>query len=625
MEVIEKIRIILKDGNIEKLQKYSNNTISNIFVEILQKDLTNFSYDKDIDYLYLLVKLLPNYLKDNHKLVHAEEQLKLIHQKMKTYLVQKPGNIEKTNHNYKLLKNMINSIELIQMSILYDYTDKYDGSKYKLLDYIIFYLKNISVFNDALNRFPYLVNYFDKNDKNIILSVCEEYIKEVVNYTKENGIDNIIYYDEVISSILKSKIFMFDIVDKQTILKKIKESLKEIKKEKYRKTFYLNSLIEKINKQDNILDDSYLEYKYNIPTYFNEAIKCEVRKIVNNYSISKDRTIIDDYILTFDGEDAKEIDDALSIKILDNGNILLGVHIADPTDIIDKDSIIFEEAAKRTTSIYLSDKTYSMFPKKISTDIVSLNEGKYRPATTYYFEFNKNGVVVNSKFIKSIIKVNRNMTYDDFNKLLLKNGNDRLKTTIDNLSKVSNILQTYYYKDPLYETVNRSENNITNTNIVGTSNGEKVIESSMIFTNHMVAKYFVDNNLPFSFRNHYINIDVVNRLDKLKNNIIKKNNDKAYLGYIEMVKNMYPKAFYDVESKGHAGLGIDTYCHITSPLRRLADVIGLICLDKLYFNEYNDEDIEQIRKMVLKYSNIINEKRSSIEKFSKQYELNKEI
>ena len=124
-------------------------------------------------------------MKDKHKLVHAEDQLKLIHQKMKTYLVQKPGNIEKTNHNYKLLKNMINNIELIQMSILYDYTDKYDGSKYKLLDYILFDLKNISVFNDALNRFPYLVNYFDKNDKNIILSVCEEYIKEVMNYTKE--------------------------------------------------------------------------------------------------------------------------------------------------------------------------------------------------------------------------------------------------------------------------------------------------------------------------------------------------------------------------------------------------------------------------------------------------------
>ena len=414
---------------------------------------------------------------------------------------------------------------------------------------------------------------------------------------------------------------MFDIVDKQTILKKIKESLKEIRKEKYRKTFYLNSLIEKINNEDNILDNSYLEYKYNIPTYFNEAINCEVRKIVNNYSISKDRTIVDDYILTFDGEDAKEIDDALSIKLLENGNMLLGVHIADPTDIIDKDSIIFDEAAKRTTSIYLSDKSYSMFPEKISTDIVSLNEGKYRPAITYYFEFDKKGKVINSKFIKSIIKVNRNMTYDDFNKIMTINGNDRLKITVDNLSNVSNILQRYYYKDPLYETVNRSENNITNTNIVGTSSGEKVIESSMIFTNHMVSRYFVENKLPFIFRNHSSNIEVIKRLDKLKNNIIKENNDKAYLGYIEMLKNMYPKAFYDIKCKGHAGLGIDTYCHITSPLRRMADVIGLICLDNLYFNQYDEKNIDNVKKMVLKYSKRINEKRNSIEKFSKEYEL----
>ena len=91
-----------------------------------------------------------------------DEKLKLIHQKIKTYLVQKPGNLDKTNHNYKILKNMINDIEMIQMSILYDYVQKYEGSKYELIDYIIFETNNISLFNDALNRFPFLVNYFDK-------------------------------------------------------------------------------------------------------------------------------------------------------------------------------------------------------------------------------------------------------------------------------------------------------------------------------------------------------------------------------------------------------------------------------------------------------------------------------
>ena len=617
----EKFKNYLKKSDIEKIKTYNKKGVANKLLCVLEEEMSDFSYEKDIDYLNTLFNILPEYIEANNSKSNCYKKLKIIHQQMKTYLVQKPGTIEKSNHNYKLLKNIINKVELIQMSILYDYVDKYDGSKYRLIDYIIFDLKNISVFNDALNRFPYLVNYFDKNDKNLIVSVCDAYINEVLNYSKESGIDNIIYFDEVINNILKSDIFIFDVVDKQTILKKIKDNIKNIKKEKNRKVFYLNSLIEKINNEDIKNNNSYLEYKYNINSNFNEAINSEVRKIVTNYSISKERKEIDDYILTFDGIDAKEIDDALSVKTLDNGNIILGVHIADPTEIIDKDSILFDEASKRTTSIYLSDKTYSMFPEKISTDLISLKEGNYRPSITYYFEFDKNGILINYNFIKSIINVNKNMTYDDFNKILKMQSNDKLFMTINNLNNVSLILQKYYNKDPLYEQINRSESNITNTNIIGSTSGERVIESSMIFTNYIVSKYFCDNNLPFIFRNHTFDKKVIDRLEKLKNNIIKDDNDKAYLGYIEMVKNMYPKAVYEINNKGHFGLGIGSYCHITSPLRRMADVVGLLCLDRLYFNEYNKEDIEKVKNLVLKQSEKINEKRNAIEKFSKEYEL----
>ena len=87
----------------------------------------------------------------------------------------------------------------------------------------------------------------------------------------------------------------------------------------------------------------------------------------------------------------KEVIDDLSIDIKENGNLLLGVHIADPLDLIDIDSIIFEETSKRTTSIYLSDKTIPMFPEEIGSDLASLKEKNYRPAISYYFEFDKNG------------------------------------------------------------------------------------------------------------------------------------------------------------------------------------------------------------------------------------------
>ena len=126
-----------------------------------------------------------------------DEKLKNIHQNLKKNLVQKPGDIDKSNKNYKLFKNLINEVEMIQMSIMYDYIDKYEGSKYELIDYIIFELKNISVFNDALNRFPFLVNYFDKDNKNLIVSVTDAYIDEVLNYSTFTGPDNITYFDPI--------------------------------------------------------------------------------------------------------------------------------------------------------------------------------------------------------------------------------------------------------------------------------------------------------------------------------------------------------------------------------------------------------------------------------------------
>lgn len=623
MDKIDKIRKIVKEDKVEELNKYSNDSVAIMFLKILQDDLSSFSYDKDIevDYLYRIINLLPQYLQNNPKGYKADEYLKLIHQKIKTFLVQKPGYIEKTNHNYKVFKNMINDVELIQMSILYNYENKYQGSKYKLINYIIFELKSIPVFNDALNRFPHLVNYFDQDDTNLIITVTDQYISKVMKYTKDKGIDDIIYYDQIITSILKSKEFMFDVIDKQTILKKVKESLNNLNGEKERKTFYLNLLVEKINGKEETLSNSYLEYKYKIPTYFNPAINSEVRRIKDNYSISKGRKIIDDYILSFDGEDASEIDDSLSIDVNEKGSIVLSVHIADPLDLISEDSIIFEEAAKRTTSIYLSDTTYSMFPKELSTDLVSLKEKNYRPATTYVFEFDKNGNFINYEFFKSIIKVNRNLTYGDFNHILSMNSTDKLTDTINKLSFVSTILQNYYSVDPLYGKINRGASNITNTNITGTTGGEKVVESSMIFTNHIVAKYFKEKKLPFMFRNHVINNkDYTNRLNHLKESIAKESDSEGYIRYIEMVKNFYPKAFDEVICRGHDGLGLKEYCHITSPLRRFEDVINLICLDKFYFNEYNKDTTEEVKQLVIKHSRNINRKRNSIEKFSDEYE-----
>lgn len=627
MEVKERIKKIIKEDNIEMLTKYKDSTLSNIFVSILQDELSSFSYnnDVDIDYLYTVIKLLPKHIPSSN-IGQLDEKLKAIQQQIKVFIVQKPGYVDKTNHNYKLFKNIIDEIELMQISIFYDYVEKYQGSKYQLIDYIIFELKNISKFNEALNRFPFLVNYFDQNDTNLIVSVTNAYIKKVMELDDLDDIKDILYFDKIISSIIKSKEFRFDVIDKQTILKKIRDSFSDLNGDKERKIFYLNDLREKINGNEQKKSESYINYKFGINTVFNEAINSEVRRIEDSYSMSKDRKIIDDYILSFDGEDTKEIDDALSIKVLDNNNILLGVHIADPLAFIDENSIIYEEACSRTTSIYLCDKTIPMYPKELSTDLMSLKEKNYRPAISYYFEFNENGNVVDYYFLKTIIKVNRNLTYDDFNHILNMKNNDQLKKTINYLSLVSDILQSYYNIDPLYQKVNRESSNITNTNIIGKTRGEKTVESAMIFTNYKVADHFFINGLPFSYRNHNIDPEEQATLDALKLKILQEKDNSAYLKFIEILKNIYPKAYYSTECKGHFGIHVRAYTHITSPIRRIKDNDGRICLEKFYFNSYNDDTIKYVNKLLLKNDDKANNRRSVEEEYICEYErLRKEL
>ena len=198
--------------------------------------------------------------------------------------------------------------------------------------------------------------------------------------------------------------------------------------------------------------------------------------------------------------------------------------------------------------------------------------------------------------------------------LLNSKDNSLLTTTIKNLSNLSLYLRNYYNEDELYNRLNRSENNITKTNTIGFSNGEKVIESAMVFTNFVVAKHFKENNLPFIYRNHVIDERMIKELNDIKKNIIKIENSKDYLKYIESVKMIYPKAIYELECKGHFGLGIDYYAHVTSPLRRFSDVIASMCLDSFYFE--NNDNQDELKNKIMVYSNKINNKRSSIEKFS---------
>lgn len=627
-------KILKEDGEIVDLN-CSKSKMRNLLLTLIENKVDNFNYNSKYSYNYLLkiFDYFPYYFQINFE--DKKEfylKVKVIRNKIKNLLVQKPGHISKNSAHFQFLKNLIDNLETVSLSLLYDYVDKYDGSKYDFINFLVFEVKRINLFEDALKRFPHIVNFETKEKKPLIDSVIEKYLEELSIYTENkelNTIDEVIYYDEILKLLFSSKELDFNVVEKRKWLSRINNLLNNVDNSKFNNLtkqkyiFFLNDLCNSIQGINNF-DLEYLKYKYDVKSGFNQSINIECQRLIQNDKVDNKRKFIDDeIILTFDGEGAKEIDDALSIKILDNGNYLLGVHIADPSYFVSNNSIIYDEAKRRTTSIYLSDMTVPMFPSPISSNFASLLEGKRRPATSYYYELSKDGEVIDFKFYKSYIQIYKNMTYHEFNVILEHGCQDlNIYESIIKLSNIQPLLSRYYHVDPFYEKVNRSSNNITDTNIIGRSLSEKVVEGAMIFNNHMVASYFFNRGLPFIYRVHAINSEEMAKIDQFSKSISLEEKDSKYSKYIGIIKNIYPKAIYSLENNGHFGLNLSSYSHITSPLRRFPDVVARECLERLYFNSYSHKDIYEMQEELDKTIKTINQKRLSLEIFSINYEKN---
>ena len=157
--------------------------------------------------------------------------------------------------------------------------------------------------------------------------------------------------------------------------------------------------------------------------------------------IEKRRDLRDMLMITIDGEDAKDLDDAVSVQRLENGNYLLGVHIADVGHYVKEDSVLDKEALERATSVYLVDRVIPMLPQKLSNGICSLNAGEDRLAMTCMMEINSQGVVVSHDIFESVIHVNYRMTYQNVTKILLNQDEALCRKYRDILSMLQEMAQ----------------------------------------------------------------------------------------------------------------------------------------------------------------------------------------
>lgn len=620
MDYTQLIRQTLYE-NKTRILSMSKNKAAMSLVRILKEDIDNFDYQSNHYPTHLLdiFDILYEFIKDSRSLqIQFHDDFTYIHNSIRNLLHAKPEeDKEEIENNFKLLKSIINKMENTMLRLDYGNPIEYDPNKEEFISYIIFKLRYINIFNNACEKFPHIINSLDKDGIPLMEKILDAYLNALEAYlSKENlgPIDDLIYFDKVIKTIFQSKKVKIDDFNKKLMLEKVKNFCDThsytgiISKEKL--SFFINDILNTINGDDEDVTLEYLSYKYEIHNQFKESHRLEANRIYKqNKNIGRPTTR--KKIYTFDGEGAKELDDGISLTYKD-GIYHFGVHIADPGSYIPKSSILFDEASRRTTSLYMEDYCIPMYPFILSGDTMSLNAGKNTYCMSFYFDIDATtGELIDMQIKNEICKVTNNCTYSYFDDCLDHGTNDKeFFEFLVNLTNLSEILKTVYDEEAMYK-IFHPKKEIT----AATS----AIESAMIYTNYQVAKYFAEHNLPFIYRCHNINQSDIEKLAKLQDRLREKEQTYDIVQNIEYLKNLYPRAKYTRLNSGHYGLGTTYYSHVTSPLRRLADNIAMMCIKKFILNPYTDEDIKVMNEYIDETAEAINTKRSSAEDYENQY------
>ncbi|MEG0283281.1 MAG: ribonuclease R [Erysipelotrichales bacterium] len=359
-------------------------------------------------------------------------------------------------------------------------------------------------------------------------------------------------------------------------------------------------------------------YKHGFnPDFSKEAIKEAKRFKEEDIKIEYRVDLREKITMTIDGADAKDLDDAISLEINEEGNRVLSVSIADVSYYVSEKSELDKEAYARGTSVYLVDRVVPMIPHQLSNGICSLLPNTDRLTQTCRMEFDDEGKVINHEIFESIIKSDYRLTYDEVNQLLeddeemIEKYKD-IRTTLNEMHKLSLDIRKLRYQRGMLEfdvvepkIIVDSKGEPQDIIIRERGEGEKLIEDFMIIANETVASHIYWMDLPFIYRTHedpnpdkiaeFLNFASVYKL-KIKgksDNIVPKDiqhllediaktDGSSFLDKL-LLRSM-SKAKYEKENIGHFGLASKCYTHFTSPIRRYPDLIVHRLLRKYLYN-----------------------------------------
>ena len=455
--------------------------------------------------------------------------------------------------------------------------------------------------NGAIEGDIVLVDLFTRNGKSegkVLKILTRKHNTVIGEILFVNNIPTLILDDKRLDIIVNLKNNFANLVDGHKVLVELTNQIND--------KVFEGTIIKIIgHKNDPDIDILTIAYKYGIALEFSKEVEEELKSIPSEVR-DKDKVsrtdLTNELIFTIDGDDTKDIDDAISIKKIDD-YYELGVHIADVSYYVKPNTHLYEEAMARGTSSYLADRVLPMIPHELSNGICSLNPNVERLAISCVMKIDNNGEVKDYDIFPSVIKSAKQMTYKCVNKILeentIPNGYEKYSDTLLLMQELAHILRKRKIKKGYIEF------DIPEPKIVQDENGkcidiikreqhegEKLIEDFMIAANETIATHFYNMDLPFIYRIHgtpkkekiddFINLlkilnikvntkgidasskDMQELLEELKDK------DEAPILSSLLLRSMQ-KAIYSANNIGHFGLGLKNYTHFTSPIRRFPD------------------------------------------------------
>lgn len=347
---------------------------------------------------------------------------------------------------------------------------------------------------------------------------------------------------------------------------------------------------------------------YGLPVEFDPKVMTQVEHVakpVSEADMAGRMDLRDWQMVTIDGEDAKDLDDAVSLT-MDHENYILGVHIADVSNYVQEHSALDTEALKRGTSVYLVDRVIPMLPHALSNGICSLNQGEERLALSCIMTVNPKGEIIDHTITESVICVDRRMTYTNVKKILADHDPEvmaeyePLVPMFEKMAELAAILRKKRMKRGSIDF------DFPETKVILDKNGHpvdirpydrnvatKLIEDFMLAANETVAAEYYWRELPFVYRTHeQPDSEKIQKLSTFINNFgysLHIGSDEVHPKELQkllekidgtseeplisrLTLRSMKRARYTVENTGHFGLAADCYCHFTSPIRRYPDL-----------------------------------------------------